>query len=396
MSNRLDPIILEKKSEVHALYQHVENKPASLLAKLMRGEISISKRKNFVIAQPSNEVEQLQSPRRRESSQCLTRIFHGDSSRGAAQHDADKADEDGTRSRPLGSPLRGCLRQSIQRPPCRMYVSAGLYSTYRPSSNRSPTQSASGFRKPPQIHREICGLISNFIRSTEGGEQSQNFYEALQQPGLSIIAEVKRRSPSKGVLAEIEDPVTLAKNYQQGGAAALSILTDEKFFGGKLQDLIDVTSEISSLPALRKDFVIDPIQIAEAALAGASAILAIVAVLGKKTEMILARAHSLQLDVLVEVHDEEELKIALDAGATIIGINNRNLKTFEVDLQTAFHLVDNIPRTILKVAESGINTPELARDYHQAGFDAVLMGEALVRSEDPKNFIRECRCERYK
>ena len=144
------------------------------------------------------------------------------------------------------------------------------------------------------------------------------------------------------------------------------------------------------LPVLRKDFVIDPIQIAEAALAGASAVLVIVAVLGAKTATIIKSALALQLDVLVEVHDAEELNMALDAGATIIGINNRNLKTFEIDTNRALNLTAQIPRTILRVAESGITTPALARAYHQAGFDGILIGEALVRSEDPKFFIHEC------
>ena len=234
--------------------------------------------------------------------------------------------------------------------------------------------------------------LAKLLRGEISVPVKKSFSAALQQPGLSVIAEIKRRSPSKGLLAEIEDPVGLARRYQQGGASALSILTDEKFFGGSLQDLIQVTEALASnpLPVLRKDFVIDPIQIAEAALAGASAVLVIVAVLGAKTATIIKSALALQLDVLVEVHDAEELNMALDAGATIIGINNRNLKTFEIDTNRALNLTAQIPRTILRVAESGITTPALARAYHQAGFDGILIGEALVRSEDPKFFIHEC------
>ena len=233
--------------------------------------------------------------------------------------------------------------------------------------------------------------IAKLMRGETEYEGKNTFRKALQQPGLSVIAEIKRKSPSKGALATIEDPVRLARRYQQGGAKAISILTDEKFFGGTLQDLTDVASALATnpLPLLRKDFIIDPIQIAEAAVAGASAILAIVAVLGLETAAILNQAQQFGLDVLVEAHTHEELKIALDAGATIIGINNRNLQTFEVDPQLAFRLAPHLPKNILKVAESGITTPQLAHAYYQAEFDAVLIGEALVCSDAPETLLRE-------
>src|SRR5262249_6596929 len=163
------------------------------------------------------------------------------------------------------------------------------------------------------------------------------------------------------------------------------ILTDQHFFAGKIDDLIQVAEAVRehSIPIIRKDFIIDPLQIVEAALAGASAVLCIVAVLGQKTKDLLEFARSINLDVLVEVHDDEELKIALDCGANIIGINNRNLKTLDVDTERALQIVSTIPDTIIEVAESGISDPALARQYYLAGFDAVLIGEALVKSANP-------------
>jgi indole-3-glycerol phosphate synthase len=207
-----------------------------------------------------------------------------------------------------------------------------------------------------------------------------------------VIAEIKRKSPSKGSLASIKDPVELAKRYVLGGASALSILTDEAFFGGSINDLTQVADALrnQSIPIIRKDFIIDQLQIAEAAVAGASAVLCIVSVLGTQTKALLEFAHSLNLDVLVEIHDQEELKIALESGADIIGINNRNLHTFDVDTNRALQIVASIPDNIIKVAESGITDSLAARQYYQAGFGAVLIGEALVKSNDPAHFITKC------
>ncbi|MDH4470431.1 MAG: indole-3-glycerol phosphate synthase TrpC [Verrucomicrobiae bacterium] len=220
-----------------------------------------------------------------------------------------------------------------------------------------------------------------------------SFVRALEDPGLSIIAEIKRCSPSKGVLAAIADPVELASCYEQSGAAAISILTDHSFFGGSLEDLSSIArakeKQRITVPLLRKDFIIDPLQVAESALTGADAILAIIAILGESTSTIIEEAAQWGLDVLVEVHDAAELQVALDAGATIIGVNNRNLKTFEIDLQRAFELVEKIPNTILKVAESGIANPQIAERYYKAGFDAVLVGEALVLSHNPQDFFQK-------
>lgn len=221
---------------------------------------------------------------------------------------------------------------------------------------------------------------------------SQNsFKAALKQEKLSVIAEIKRKSPSKGELASIADPLVLAKRYLNGGASALSILTDTPFFGGSLDDLNKVALDHHiSIPLLRKDFIIDPIQIAESALAGADAILAIVAVLNNNTKFILNAAKTFGMAVLVEIHNKQELDIALDYGAEMIGVNNRNLKAFEVNTDLAFELIQHIPKDIIKVAASGIAHPELALEYRQAGFDAVLMGESLVCSENPESFIRAC------
>jgi indole-3-glycerol phosphate synthase len=235
--------------------------------------------------------------------------------------------------------------------------------------------------------------IAQVMRGELQLKRSPSFKEALKCSSLTVIAEIKRKSPSKGAIAPISDPINLAQRYILGGASALSILTDKKFFGGHLNDLIQVAGTVcdQSIPIIRKDFIIDNVQIAEAAVAGASAVLCIISVLGQTAKVFLEFARSINIDVLVEIHDHDELKIALDCGADIIGINNRALKTFTVDTQHALQIVTAVPDTIVKVAESGIANPTLARQYYEAGFDAVLIGEALVTSADPEHFIRECR-----
>ena len=191
----------------------------------------------------------------------------------------------------------------------------------------------------------------------------------------------------------------MAKRYAEGGASAISILTDTSFFGGHLSDLQDVASHFRSplqasaktIPLLRKDFIIDPIQLAEARLAGADAVLAIVAVLGKQTSTIITAAKAMGLDVLVEAHTEAELELAVASGADLIGVNNRDLNTMLIDTEQALRLRQQIPEHICKVAESGILVPELAKRYRQAEFDAVLIGEALVTTDDPQHFMEACR-----
>lgn len=216
------------------------------------------------------------------------------------------------------------------------------------------------------------------------------FKQALSQGSIAIIAEIKRRSPSKGQISKILDPVKLAEAYKAGGASALSILTDTQFFDGHLDDLIGIRHHFPEMPILRKDFIVDKIQIAEAKLAKASAVLCIVAVLGKELKFYLDYARALNIQVLVEVHDEDELLIALDSGAEIIGINNRDLKTFEVDTNRASELLAKIPKGIIKVVESGIDSPLLVKRYALEGFDAALIGEALVKSQNPAAFIKAC------
>jgi len=255
-----------------------------------------------------------------------------------------------------------------------------------------------------QKQREVAALcqrleqdtnhpIAQVLRSEQPLKRSVRFKGVLKSSSLAVIAEIKRKSPSKGAIASISDPINLAKRYISGGASALSILTDNEYFGGHIDDLIQVAGAArdQSIPIIRKDFIIDKVQIAEAAVAGASAVLCIISVLHHKTKALLDFAHSINIDVLVEIYDHHELNIALDCGADIIGVNNRDLNTFVVDTQRALKIVSAIPDTIIKVAESGITDPALARQYHQAGFDAVLIGEALAKSSDPEHFIQECR-----
>lgn len=246
-----------------------------------------------------------------------------------------------------------------------------------------------------QKQREVAALKSRpeLVIEEIQFASIKNFKQALCCSSIAVIAEIKRKSPSKGVLASISNPTALAELYVSGGANALSVLTDELFFGGHANDLRQVANRLRAQPQpiLRKDFIIDEIQIAEAIAMGADAILLIVAVLKEKTKVMLDYAKKMGVHALVEVHDNHELEIALASGAEIIGVNNRDLTTLQVDTQRAFKLLEYIPKDIVKVAESGILTPELAGEYYRAGFNAVLIGEALVKSADPTDFIQRCR-----
>ncbi len=217
------------------------------------------------------------------------------------------------------------------------------------------------------------------------------FSSALKRKELAVIAEIKRRSPSQGEMAKIDDPLMLSQEYCKAGVAAISILTDKKNFGGSLEDLRLVAEAQLSIPLLRKDFIFHPIQLAEAAFFGADAVLLIVAAVGKNLKFLLQEAHHLGLEVLTEVHDEPELELALKAGAEIIGVNHRNLTTFEVDLSVSKRLRPHIPSSIITVAESGIQTLNQAREMREMGFDAVLVGEALVKSRAPALLIEQMR-----
>ena len=207
---------------------------------------------------------------------------------------------------------------------------------------------------------------------------------AFRSSGLSVIAEVKRRSPSKGDLAEIPDPAALAVAYAAGGADAISVLTEQRRFGGSLEDLRAVREAVPT-PLLRKDFVVTGYQLLEARAAGADLVLLIVAALeGGLLAELHDQARSLGLTVLTEVHDEAEVARALDVGAQLIGVNARNLKTLDVDPATFGRLVTLLPDDVVKVAESGVGGPEDAARYADEGADVVLVGEALVKDGDPR------------
>jgi len=227
------------------------------------------------------------------------------------------------------------------------------------------------------------------VASKGAVERSRRFYKALDKiPGtLALIAEIKRRSPSKGHIGTISDAADLARLYYDAGASCISVLTDMEGFGGSLGDLREVVKAQERFrgdypppcPVLRKDFTIDEIQIAEAAEAGASAVLLIVAALGaQRTKELLADAHAYGLDVLVEVHSEDELTIAIDAGAEIIGVNNRDLRTFEVSLDVSARLKPLMPEGAKLVAESGIRDALDAWKLRDMGYHAILVGETLV------------------
>lgn len=215
------------------------------------------------------------------------------------------------------------------------------------------------------------------------------FAEALVDgpPGLAVIAEVKRRSPSKGELAPDLDPAALASAYAAGGAACLSVLTDQQYFGGSPADLV-AARQASGLPALRKDFTVSVADLCDARLMGASAVLLIVAALSdEELARFLAVADRLALDALVEVHDDEELARALAAGARLVGVNQRDLTTFAVDGERAARLAAAIPEDVVAVAESGIADGGDAARLAAAGYQAVLVGESFVRAGDPSGAV---------
>jgi len=209
-------------------------------------------------------------------------------------------------------------------------------------------------------------------------------------PRLKIIAEFKRRSPSAGIIRDDFSPGDVARHYERGGACAISVLTDEEYFGGSLENLSAARSSVK-LPVLRKDFIIDPIQIYEAAMAGADAVLLIVAAL---EDALLGRLREvaegeLGLDALVEVHTSGELRRALDAGAKIIGVNNRDLKTFQISLNTSERLIAEAPPDSIMISESGLQSAESLCHLRRLGFRGFLIGEALMRAGDPETALRD-------
>jgi indole-3-glycerol phosphate synthase len=218
----------------------------------------------------------------------------------------------------------------------------------------------------------------------------RGFAAALRRPDeVTVIAEIKRASPSKGPLAPDLDPGEMARTYQASGAAALSVLTDHDFFAGSAEDLA-VARAGTRLPVLRKDFTVGPADVLDARCMGADAVLLIAAaLLPDEIPQLMALAASVGLDSLVEVHDEAEAERALVSGATLIGVNQRDLTTFEVDPARAARVAGMLPAEVIRVAESGIRNGDDVRRLGDAGFDAVLVGEALVTAADPAGALRE-------
>lgn len=232
--------------------------------------------------------------------------------------------------------------------------------------------------------------LKNCVFPVQNLSNGKKFSKALQGQKLAVIAEIKRQSPSCGKLNEIKDPVHLAAKYSEGSVSALSVLTDSMHFGGSLRDL-ELIAKTTKTPILRKDFIIHPLQLQETALAGASAVLLIAGVLRGNLKNFIRTAENLGLETLTEVHTQEDLQIALEAEAPIIGINHRNLQTFEIDFDRSKLLRPLIPPHVISVAESGIHSAEQMQQLYEMGYDAVLIGEALVRSSNPIKTLHELR-----
>ena len=247
-----------------------------------------------------------------------------------------------------------------------------------------------GTRRINAVRREREPLATLERRAANASPRGHAFEKALRLAGVSnVIAECKRRSPSKGVLAEHYDPVAIARQYQAGGAAAISVLTEPTFFDGALEHLTAVRAAVD-IPILRKDFIVDEYQLFEARAAGADAILLIVAGLPQEALIALrARAYELGLAALVEVHDEEELTRAVDAGARIVGVNNRNLRTLAVDVEASYRLVSRMPPGIVAVSESGLQSRQDLERLSAAGYSAFLIGERFMTDPAPAEAIRQ-------
>lgn len=222
------------------------------------------------------------------------------------------------------------------------------------------------------------------LRTSREAAAPRGFAKAIaRDAAVNVIAEFKRRSPSRGIIREDLEPADAARGYERGGAVALSVLTEEDHFGGSLQDLREARAA-TALPALRKDFVVDPYQVWEARAAAADAVLLIVAALDDRTlATLLAAATETGLDALVEVHDRAELERALRHDVRLVGVNNRDLRTMAVRLETSLELASAIPDDVVAVAESGLRTSEDLRRLRDAGFDAFLIGEHFMQAPDP-------------
>jgi indole-3-glycerol phosphate synthase len=234
----------------------------------------------------------------------------------------------------------------------------------------------------------VVDAEDEYRRVSADAEPVRGFARALAETGLSVIAEIKRRSPSAGTLAPDLDPAAQARIYEQGGAAAISVLTEPEFFEGSLADL-EAVRAVVDLPVLRKDFIVHPAQVWQTRATGADAVLLIVAALDDDDlALLLSETSEAGLDALVEAHTLEEAERAVAAGAAIVGINNRDLRTFETDLATAETIAPHLPARVVRVAESGVSSPAGAARMAAAGYDAVLVGEALVTATDPGALLR--------
>jgi indole-3-glycerol phosphate synthase len=238
----------------------------------------------------------------------------------------------------------------------------------------------------------LAEIIEKKRERLREARSSHAFRSALQKDGINIIAEFKRRSPSKGMIREGANPSDIARAYQAGGAVAMSVLTEEDYFAGSLDDLRQVKAVVD-LPVLRKDFIVDEYQVYESAAAGADAILLIVAVLDDEELLRLRRLaeDGLYMDALVEVHTSDEMKRAAACGAKLIGVNNRDLRTFEVSLDTSLRLAREAPAETVLISESGLKNSDDLRRLYDAGYRGFLIGETLMRADDPEQALRSFR-----
>jgi indole-3-glycerol phosphate synthase len=236
-------------------------------------------------------------------------------------------------------------------------------------------------------HRESSVSFEEVKRASLAARPPRDAMAVLREPGIGVIAEVKRASPSRGELATIADPAELAEQYAAGGARVISVLTEQRRFNGSMADLVAVRAAVD-VPVLRNDFVVGPYQVHEARAAGADLVLLIVAALEQNVLVsLLDRVESLGMTALVEVHDEEEADRALEAGASLIGVDSRDLHTLEVDRSVFGRLAPGLPSDVLRVAQSGVRGPGDLLTYAGYGADAVLVGEGLVTSGDPRKAV---------
>src|SRR5918998_568681 len=237
--------------------------------------------------------------------------------------------------------------------------------------------------------REAVIPMAEIKEKAKNAAPPRDVMAAFREPGIGVIAEVKRASPSRGELASIADPAKLARAYEDGGARVISVLTEQRRFNGSLDDLDAVRAAVS-IPVLRKDFIVGPYQIHEARAHGADMLLLIVAALAQQAlESMLDRTESLGMTALVEVHTEEEADRALEAGAKVIGVNARDLKTLNVDRDCFARIAPGLPNEVIKIAESGVRGPLDLIRYASAGADAVLVGEGLVTQKSPRDAVAE-------